>query len=67
MNVIFPNNKEEWFAKGNFVDALGNTVIFEMPAVFDSTGNIDQTATYDKINEFINSRNISIEKQNQKR
>lgn len=41
ISINYPANPEEWYAKGT-----AGEIYFEVPAVFNSDGSCDRTATY---------------------
>lgn len=48
VNVEYPTNAAEWYAKGNFE----NGTYFEVPAVFNADGSCNIPATDEKISAF---------------
>ena len=48
-----PKNQDEWYVKGTFTLENGSEIYFEMPAVFNEDGVIQEQSTLDKLNNFI--------------
>lgn len=55
-----PLNQEEIFVRGNFISDSGEDTYFEVPAIFNEDGTCDETASLDKVVEFIGHLNRAI-------
>lgn len=59
MSIVLPTNINEWYAKGTFIDITNNEIYVEIPGIF--VGNVlDEAATNDKIDTYIENHNTNI-------
>jgi hypothetical protein len=47
LDIIYPANETGWYAKGT----AEGSIYFEVPAVFNSDGTCDETATFAKVEQ----------------
>ena len=53
LELTYPVNKAEWYAKGTVVLNNGDRTYFEVPAVFNLDETCDEPATFEKVEAFI--------------